>query len=324
MVSNGMNLEEYRKRIDEALERYLPEESEYPSIIHKAMRYSVFSGGKRIRPTLVLLACQVCGGNIEDALPIACSIELIHTYSLIHDDLPSMDDDDERRGKPACHKQFGEAIAILAGDGLQSLAFQVMAEDGRVEIIREVARAIGTRGMVGGQVIDLKFSNPHKLFYSQDADIAPRSAAKQSRLGARDTLKFEKISGTLVPGILRIPRGNQIGSPERSELVATLQYANVHKTGALIAASVIAGAMVAGAPERGREQLRRFGEYIGLSFQLVDDIQDSAGYALQFGEEKAFQEARGLTNKAIAELKDFAGSAEPLRKIAEYLIIRKD
>lgn len=156
-----MNL---KAEIDKKLDRYLPKTSEEPRIIHKAMRYSVFPGGKRIRPIIVLEACKACGGKDRDAIAAACAIELIHTYSLIHDDLPSMDDDDFRRGKPSCHKKFGEAIAILAGDALLTLAFNILAKECEpkiaVSVIRELSAAAGTRGMVGGQVMDIaKYRN---------------------------------------------------------------------------------------------------------------------------------------------------------------------
>ena len=144
--------------IDSHLKRYLPKGDD---IIKKAMRYSVLSGGKRIRPLLALEASRICGGNVKDVVHVACAIEFIHTYSLIHDDLPAMDNDDLRRGKPTCHKVFGEANAILAGDALLTLAFNVIARHTRPKmgavIIREIAQAIGDDGMVGGQALDLEF-----------------------------------------------------------------------------------------------------------------------------------------------------------------------
>jgi len=160
--------EKARLEIDEALDRFLPEASRKPGIIHKAMRYSVFSGGKRIRPILVMESCRACAGTngrglknkMKDALAIACAVEMAHTYSLIHDDLPAMDDDDLRRGKPTCHKVFGEANAILAGDALLTLAFNVISAQVEAETsaraIKELSEAIGTFGMVGGQVLDME------------------------------------------------------------------------------------------------------------------------------------------------------------------------
>ncbi len=159
-------IDESRILIDSALDRYLPAASLQPKTIHRAMRYSVFSGGKRIRPIIVLEACKVCGGkrhHLKDAIIIASAIEMVHTYSLIHDDLPSMDDDDYRRGKPTCHKKFGEANAILAGDALLTLAFNLLAKNLEADIgltaVRDLSDAIGTCGMVGGQAMDIIFKD---------------------------------------------------------------------------------------------------------------------------------------------------------------------
>ncbi len=152
-----------KRLIERTLAAYLPPSGREPAALHKAMRYSVMAGGKRIRPIIVIEACKACGGALEDALPAACAIEFVHTYSLIHDDLPSMDDDDTRRGKPSCHKAFGEAIAILAGDALLTLAFGALGRVRRPEIAArsasELADAIGSCGMVGGQALDIKLSS---------------------------------------------------------------------------------------------------------------------------------------------------------------------
>lgn len=153
--------EKYIALINDALETYLYPVADGQDIVLDAMRYSVRNGGKRVRPMLVLEFCRVCGGNVENALPFACAVEMIHTYSLIHDDLPCMDDDDMRRGKPSCHKQFGEAYALLAGDGLLTLAFETLTRAENIES-SDIVRAVkvlsslsGIRGMIGGQVIDL-------------------------------------------------------------------------------------------------------------------------------------------------------------------------
>jgi len=160
-------LRKNRKLIDKELDKYLPKKTVRPNAVHDAMRYSVFNGGKRIRPILVMESARVTKGNIKDALLLACAIELIHTYSLIHDDLPSMDNDDTRRGKPSCHIKYGEAIAILAGDALLSLAFNIMAriknETKVGEVVFEVSKAIGTFGMIGGQAIDLSIKDKEKI-----------------------------------------------------------------------------------------------------------------------------------------------------------------
>lgn len=158
-------IEEWIRWIDEALARYLPAEGSMPSRLPEAMRYSIFAGGKRIRPLLVLAACEAVGGDARMALPFACALEMIHTYSLIHDDLPSMDNDDFRRGKATSHRVFGEALAILAGDALLTDAFALMASpearkglegDVVLEVIHQVALAVGSRGMVGGQASDVE------------------------------------------------------------------------------------------------------------------------------------------------------------------------
>jgi len=172
--------------VEEALDRYLPPADHYPPIIHEAIRYSVFAGGKRLRPVLVLAAAEVVGGSSAAVLPAACGLELIHTYSLIHDDLPAMDNDDFRRGKPTSHKVFGEAIAILAGDALLTMAFELIARctvDGLVPAARvtraiyEISKAAGSEGLIGGQVVDITSSgrplaSEDVLWYMHEAKTA--------------------------------------------------------------------------------------------------------------------------------------------------------
>ncbi len=158
-------LAERAAMVDAALDRVLPKASVRPVVIHKAMRHSVFAGGKRLRPILCLAAAEACGGGIEPAMPAACAVELLHTYSLVHDDLPAMDDDDLRRGRPTCHKVFGEAIGILCGDALLTESFAVLAtasstpRHGVAAMVRELARAGDSRNMIGGQVLDLEGEN---------------------------------------------------------------------------------------------------------------------------------------------------------------------
>lgn len=164
--------------IDKALNEYLPQSDNYPEVIHEAMRYSVFAGGKRLRPVLVLASARAVGGDETNVLPAACAIELLHTYSLVHDDLPAMDNDDLRRGRPTNHKVYGEAIAILVGDALLTLAFSLLAglsqngpagADRVVQVVAEVAQAAGTTGLIGGQVVDIlsagKLIDKHVLEY---------------------------------------------------------------------------------------------------------------------------------------------------------------
>lgn len=164
------------KFIDKELDKFLPSEKIEPKILHRAMRYSVFSGGKRIRPVIVIESARVCGGRAEDAVAAACSVELIHTYSLIHDDLPSMDNDDYRRGSLSCHKKFGEAAAILAGDALLTLAFNIIANEYAplvaVKMAGELSSAAGSGGMVGGQSLDI----------SGDKDLKRINLLKTARL----------------------------------------------------------------------------------------------------------------------------------------------
>ena len=225
--------------LETALDRYLPSAGREPKTLHKAMRYSVFSGGKRIRPVILLEAAKVCGGNLKDAMPFACAVEFIHTYSLIHDDLPAMDDDDYRRGKPSCHKAFGEATAILAGDGLLTLAFQVIAEYSAPAITaraaNELAIAAGTLGMAGGQALDLlsgqgktsekflmevKRLKTGKLFEASaklgaiSARASMKKTAAISRYGKLLGLAFQ-IADDIVDGGYRAGRGSTAARLER-------------------------------------------------------------------------------------------------------------
>ncbi|MBI1976916.1 MAG: polyprenyl synthetase family protein [Candidatus Omnitrophica bacterium] len=270
-----MKIEDYLKEkkqlVDQALDQYLPGEDQYPQSIHRAMRYSVLGDGKRIRPILALASCEACGGKLEEILPVACGIEMIHAYSLIHDDLPALDNDDFRRDRPSCHKQFGEATAILAGDALLTLGMRLFGKPSDSEVCRAVlevmAHGAGTDGMIGGQVIDL-----------------------------------------------------EVKPADRDQ--PTLEYIHTRKTGALIAASVKAGAVVAGADDGSVEKLTRFGECIGLVFQIVDDILDNEDYAVLFGPAKARQEARHLTDKAKEQIAFLGERGEVLTEIADMLVSR--
>ena len=282
-----------RAEVEAALDSLLPSESAAPTVIHQAMRYSVFAGGKRIRPILCLEAARIFSNSTREALPAACALEFIHTYSLIHDDLPALDNDDLRRGRPTCHKQFGEAMAILAGDGLLTRAFEVLASaaasaEQRAALVREIATAAGTvDGMVGGQVADLEAG----------------------------------------------------GKPIDAEM---LEYIHRSKTAALIRASVVAGAITGGASAKDTERLRRFGENIGLAFQVVDDIldveessatlgktagkdqsQQKATYPALYGLEKSRETAQALVARAHAELEPFGERAKRLHELADYLVMRR-
>lgn len=215
-------LVEKSKIIDRYIDQYLPDGNQYPQALHQAIRYSVLAGGKRLRPVLAMAAYEACGGEGDIIYPAAAALEFIHCYSLIHDDLPCMDDDDLRRGQPTVHKKFSEAVALLAGDALHDLAFELMAKTGRPEAIRELAEAIGTRGMLAGQMADMEAEGR--------------------------TLTLDEIS-----------------------------YIHVHKTGKLIRGSLRIGALLADAPREQFDAISRFGEKIGLAFQIMDDILDIEG-----------------------------------------------
>jgi geranylgeranyl diphosphate synthase type II len=290
-----MNLNAYLKQrqtlVNRALERTLPPPHSMPGRLHEAMRYSVLGEGKRIRPVLALAACEAAGGKASDALHAACALELIHAYSLVHDDLPAMDDDDFRRGKPSCHKKFGEALGILTGDALLTYAFNLLtrgnsaeangaASSGRshgasvhLRVIREVAEAVGTEGMVGGQA----------------ADVA----------------------------------STQRGQTPRGLTPLAIEFINAKKTGALISVSVRAGALLGRAKPAAYRALSRYGDRVGLVFQLVDDLLDKDGAARLQGKEKVWQRAERLTQEAVAAVRPLGARAEPLRELAQFILKRK-
>jgi len=287
-------------RVEAALERFLPSGKIAPQRLHDAMRYAVLGGGKRIRPLLVFAAGEVAAGESLRADPArlevaGCAVECIHAYSLVHDDLPCMDNDVLRRGKPTCHVEFDEATALLVGDGLQALAFQLLAEHRladdpavQVEMVKILAVAIGSRGMAGGQAIDL----------------------------------------TSVGRALTLPE---------------LEHMHIHKTGALIRASVALGARCANA--LAPEQLARLDHYancVGLAFQVVDDVLDqesstatlgkTAGkdaannkptYVSLLGLARARALAEELRKEAQAALAEMGGGARRLAELADFIVLRK-
>jgi geranylgeranyl diphosphate synthase, type II len=282
-----------RKAIEAALDRILPLESTRPALIHRAMRYSISAGGKRVRPVLCVEAARMFTQNLEGAIQVGCAIEFIHTYSLIHDDLPALDNDDLRRGKPTSHKVFGEAMAILAGDALLTLAFQTLAaapiEPPRcVRVIAQIAAAAGTvDGMVGGQVADV--------------EAGGKAVDEQ-----------------------------------------TLEYIHRSKTAALIRASLVAGAIAGGAADADVERLRRFGDFTGWAFQVVDDLLDveessaalgktagkdraqaKATYPALYGIERSRAIAADLQSKALGELSFYGDRASRLRQVTEFLVARR-
>ncbi|MEY3281069.1 MAG: hypothetical protein RL674_1054 [Pseudomonadota bacterium] len=282
-------------RVEAALTQRLPAENILPNKLHQAMRYSVLNGGKRMRPMLTYATGSVLGISPDALDAVACAVECIHVYSLIHDDLPAMDDDDLRRGKPTCHVAFDEATAILAGDGLQTLAFELLAHDAsiqvsaqnRLQMITSLARASGSLGMVGGQAIDL-----------------------------------ESV-------------GRMLTLPE-------LENMHIHKTGALIRASVILATLAKeGVDEEVVKRLDNYAKCIGLSFQVKDDILDEESdtatlgktqgkdkdnnkptYPALLGLSGAKQKAQELHEKAIENLAYFGTQADLLRNLSLYIIQR--
>jgi geranylgeranyl diphosphate synthase type II len=299
-------LDERRVLVDQALRDALPG-PETPPILREAVAYSVMAGGKRIRPILALAACDAVGADGRGILPLVVALEFVHTYSLIHDDLPAMDDDDLRRGRPTNHRVFGEDMAILAGDALQALAFAALT-DGRntgditaavrLAAVAELAAAAGAAGLVGGQALDLRAEAPPAV---APADEAARTAA-----------------------------------------LATLDDIHARKTGALIRAAVRMGAILGGATERQLLALTRYGEAVGLLFQIADDVLDVEATAEEMGKATGKDGARrkwaypvviGVdASRAIAEawvrdardaLSDFPEAADPLRGIARYILDRR-
>jgi geranylgeranyl diphosphate synthase, type II len=311
-------LDDRRERVNRFLETLLPAARAAdgaPPTIEAAMRYSLSAGGKRLRPVLAIAAAEAVGGRVSAAvLSVAASLELIHTYSLIHDDLPAMDNDDLRRGLPTNHKVFGEATAILAGDGLLTLAFELLSRPAvaravaprrLVEIIQEIAAAAGHQGMVGGQLLDLQASRP-----SADGRGMPPQT------------------------VLAAPR------PSIDE--AELERIHRKKTGALIRASVRAGALVGGAGSGALLSLGRYGESIGLAFQIMDDILDVEGTSVELGKAVKNDQTKGKSTypavlgmeaskrklaqaieRAVGTLTRLGPAAEPLRAIAGYVASRR-
>ncbi|MGH8678664.1 MAG: polyprenyl synthetase family protein [Burkholderiales bacterium] len=282
-------------RIERVLGDVLPAADVAPRRLHAAMRYAVLGGGKRVRPLLAYAAGELAQADLQRVDYAAAAVELIHTYSLVHDDLPSMDDDTLRRGKPTVHVEFDEALAILAGDSLHSLGFQLLADAkltddpaAQLEIVTTLARASGSRGMAGGQAIDL----------------------------------------------------DNVGKPLT---VTELEFMHVHKTGALIRAAVRLGASCGnGLDQPQLEQLDRFAKFVGLAFQVVDDLLDAESstatlgktvgkdakdnkptYVTALGLERTRILARELCADALDALECFPESGGRLRQLAEFIVSRK-
>ncbi len=288
-------MQQSQERIDRVLDRWLPAGQDRPERLHAAMRYAALNGGKRVRPILVYATGEALSIPQEQLDGPACALELIHAYSLVHDDLPAMDDDDLRRGKPTCHKAFDEATAILAGDAMQALAFYILANDKamiapadiRLTMIEQLGQACGSKGMAGGQALDLE------------------------------------------------AEGREISSAE-------LENIHIHKTGALIRASVMLAALSKPAIEhRQLSNLDHYAKAVGLAFQIQDDILDVEGdtetlgkpqgsdqarqkstYPSLLGMDTAKSLARELVDRAVAALAEFDQRADTLRNLARYIINR--
>ncbi len=185
-------LQHYRQKIEQHLDNILPSSRKEPRLLHQAMRYSVFSGGKRLRPVIVLAVSDIIGVEHEKLLSVACGLELIHNFSLVHDDLPAMDDDDYRRGRLTCHKKFGEAVAILAGDALLTLAFEVISDAGSCLLTRAIANAIGSEGMAGGQVLDICFKGK-SVSNSLKKKINDKKTGRLFQICFETPLYFKKV-----------------------------------------------------------------------------------------------------------------------------------
>ncbi|MDA1169512.1 MAG: polyprenyl synthetase family protein [bacterium] len=257
-------LENIREQVDGELDRLLPSGKVAPLRLHEAMRYSVFAGGKRFRPALCIASCEALGGTAQAALLPAVAIEALHTYTLIHDDLPAMDDDDTRRGKPSSHKAFDEGTAILAGDALLTVAFAWLGKMGNARLVQELAEATGSKGTIGGQQDDLD--------------------AKGTTISQEQVLSI-----------------------------------HLQKTAALFRVSCRMGAIVAKASEKDIDQLGLFGEYLGVAFQLLDDVCDEDIVTMNvFTKEDVELLAQKYEQLSYEALEQISGDMSQLKALAQY------
>ncbi len=288
-------IQERKEIVDYHLDRLLPSPSGPSGKVVEAMRYSLSAGGKRVRPILMMAACEAVGGNSVDIMPAACAMECVHTYSLIHDDLPAMDDDDLRRGKPTCHKVFGEAIAILAGDGLLTYAFELMTHDELLENISPdkvtkaisiFSRAAGISGMVGGQTADIIFEGKR---------VDP------------DTLSYihRHKTGALIRASLEM--GAILGGGDAGQVASLADFG----TALGLAFQVVDDLLDVVGDEK------KLGKPVGS-----DERNKKATYPALFGIEKAREKAIELKEQALGSLSGFGTEAEPLRAIAVYVVER--
>ncbi|HLC18055.1 MAG TPA: farnesyl diphosphate synthase [Thermodesulfobacteriota bacterium] len=279
--------------VNSALGRLLAGEDEYPQGLHSAMHYSLFAGGKRIRPVLTLAAAEAVGGDIEGALNTASAIECIHTYSLIHDDLPAIDDDDFRRGRPTCHKVYGEAMAILAGDALLTSAFEMIgktpgvAAERLLMVILDVARAAGSMGMIGGQVVDIE------------------SEGKEVDFPVLEYIHIHKTGGLILASVRC---GAILGGADEKELEALTGY----------------GGSVGLAFQILDDILDVEGSSTEMGKATGSDVKlGKATYPAVLGLEESRRRARELVTRALDSISAFDDRAEPLRALAGYIISRK-
>ncbi len=281
--------------VDKTLEKLVPPAKAFPPTVHEAMRYSLFAGGKRIRPLLAIAAAEALGANTAYLLPVASVLELIHTYSLIHDDLPAMDDDDFRRGRPTCHKVYGEAVAILAGDGLLTMAFEILSDPRRLKAIqanrllaitREIATASGVFGMVGGQVVDIQ------------------SEGKEIDLPTLEYIHTHK-TGALIRASVRV--GALYAKAGKRQLAALTHYGEMAGLAFQIADDILD---ITGKQEE-------LGKDIGSDLK-----KDKKTYPSFYGLEESRRRAVEVVDKALAALEDFDRKADPLRELAKYIINR--
>lgn len=286
-------LADRQKKIDRALDRLLPKEKAKPATIHKAMRYSLFAGGKRLRPILCIAAAEACGGKIAAALPAACAVECIHTYSLIHDDLPSMDNDDFRRGRPTCHKAFGEGIAVLAGDALLTVAFEIIAQAEQTrryplrDALTELAVGAGSRKLIAGQVADLE---------------------AEGKKITRAELRYihQNKTAALLTTCLRL--GAMSANASARELSAITEFGQSLGLAFQVIDDIL--------------DVTQTSEKLGKSAGK-DVAAKKATYPAVIGLEKSRGEAQRLTSDAHASLEMFGARGETLRALADHLLSRE-
>ncbi len=281
--------------VDKALEKLVPPAKTFPASVHEAMRYSLFAGGKRVRPILAIAAAEALGAKTTDLLPLAGTLELIHTYSLIHDDLPAMDDDDLRRGRPTCLKAYGEAVAILAGDGLLTMAFETLSDprwtkrvpaNRLLAIIKEIATASGVFGMVGGQVVDMESEG-------KDIDFPTLEYIHTHKTGA------------LIRAAVRV--GGLYAKAGKRQFTALTHYGEMVGLAFQIADDILD---VTGT----REEI---GKDVGSDLQ-----KGKKTFPSFYGLEESRRRAVEVADRAVLSLKDFDKKADPLRELAKYIINR--